>query len=319
MPPATPFFIIGVHRSGTTLLRFMLSSHPRLYIPPESDFIPRFFRKAPQGELSLAQVRRYLEIIFTRYRFVEEWQGTPPAPQDFYAQMESRTPARFLDHLYGLYAAQNGALRWGDKTPIYASYLPVLHAIFPQAQFIHIIRDPFDASLSLLDRYAVREFHIDVYYAARNWVRRIRQVQAAARHLPAGQYLEIRYEALVQQPQETLQNVCAFLGETFHPDMLAQHQLAQERIAPDSHFFANVRKPVNADSLGRGRRSLSAADKRLIQHVAGGLMDELGYPREPLETCSPSEKRRLALLRAKYEILQWGRRTATTIGILPPI
>ncbi|RMF40577.1 MAG: sulfotransferase [Anaerolineae bacterium] len=315
----TPFFIVGVHRSGTTLLRFMLSSHPRLYIPPESDFIPRFFRKAPQGELRLAQVRRYLEIIFTRYRFVEEWQGEPPDPQDFYHQMESRTPAGFLDRLYGLYAAQNDAARWGDKTPIYASYVPVLHAIFPQAQFIHIIRDPFDASISLLDKYAQREFHIDVYYAARNWVRRIQAVRAAAEALPPEQYLEIRYETLVQEPQATLEAVCRFLGEEFHPQMLAQHRLAQERVAPDSHFFANVRKPVNTSSLGRGRRDLSAADKRLIQHVAGGLMDELGYRREDLGACSPAEKRRLAFLRTKYEILQWGRRTATTLGLLPPI
>ncbi len=314
-----PVFIVGVHRSGTTLLRFMLSSHPRLYIPPESDFIPRFFRKNPQGALTPAQVRRYLDIIFTRYRFVEEWQGPPPEPQTFYAGMQPPTPAGFLDRLYGLYARQNGAQRWGDKTPIYASYVPVLHAIFPQAQFIHIIRDPFDAAISLLDKYAAREFHIDVYYAARNWVRRIQAVRSAARRLDARQYLEIRYEALVRQPQHVLEGVCAFLGEEFHPDMLAQHRLAQERVAPDSHFFANVRQPVSSSRIGRGRRSLPEADKRLIQHVAGALMDELGYPREALGPMPGAEKRRLARLRAKYEILQWGRRTATALGLLPPI
>ena len=314
-----PFFIVGVHRSGTTLLRFMLSSHPRLYIPPESDFIPRFFRKAPQGELSLAQVRRYLKIIFTRYRFVEEWQGPPPDPQAFYAQMEPRTPAGFLDRLYGDYAAQNDAERWGDKTPIYASYVPVLHAIFPRAQFIHIIRDPFDAAISLLDKYEADEFHIDIYYAARNWVRRIRAVRAAAEALPPEQYLEIRYETLVREPQATLEAACRFLGEDFHPRMLHHTDLAQERISPDSHFFANVRKPVNTASLGRGRRSLSDADKRLLQHVAGDLMAELGYPPEDLGPMSSAEKRRMAFLRAKYEILQAGRGAATRLGLLPPI
>ncbi len=319
MTSSPPFFIIGVHRSGTTLLRFMLSSHPRLYVPPESDFIPRFFRKAPQEELSPQQVRRYLEIIFTRYRFVEEWQGSPPDHQAFYAQMQPCTPAGFLDALYGAYARQNNAQRWGDKTPIYAGYVPTLHAIFPQAQFIHILRDPFDAAISLLEKYAKREFHIDIYYAARNWVRRIQAVRAAAQHLPTAQYLEIRYESLVQAPQATLETICAFLGEDFTPQMLAQHRLAQERVAPDSHFFANVRQPVNTKSVGRGRRDLSKADKRLIQHVAGNLMDELGYPREAYPPLAPAEKARLALLRTKYEILQWGRRTATDLGLLPPI
>ncbi len=319
MISSPPFFIIGVHRSGTTLLRFMLSSHPRLYVPPESDFIPRFFRKAPQGELHPEQVRRYLKIIFTRYRFVEEWQGAPPDPQTFYAQMQPRTPAGFLDALYSAYAHQNNAQRWGDKTPIYASYVPTLHAIFPQAQFIHILRDPFDAAISLLEKYAEREFHIDIYYAARNWVRRIQAVRTAAQYLSPEQYLEIRYESLVQAPQATLETVCAFLGEDFTPQMLAQHRLAQERVAPDSHFFANVRQPVNTKSVGRGRRDLSEADKRLLQHVAGSLMDELGYPREALDPLTSSEKNRLALLRAKYEILQCGRRTATDLGLLPPI
>ena len=138
--------------------------------------------------------------------------------------MPAPTPAGFLNLLYGLYAAQNGAQRWGDKTPIYASYLPVLYAIFPQAQFIHILRDPFDAAISLLDKYEADEFHIDIYFAARNWVRRIRAVQDAARSLPDLQYLEVRYESLVSNPQPVLEQVCAYLGESFHPQMLAQHR-----------------------------------------------------------------------------------------------
>ena len=104
----------------------MLSSHSRIYIPPESDFIPFFFRKQPLRQLSIFEVAKYLEIIFSQYRFVEDWQGAIPEVHEFYAEMETSTPAGFLNQLYGQYAAQNGASRWGDKTPIYASYVNVL-------------------------------------------------------------------------------------------------------------------------------------------------------------------------------------------------
>lgn len=319
MPNSQPFFIVGVHRSGTTLLRFMLSSHPRLYIPPESDFIPHFFRKKPQEQLTRAQVAQFLQVIFSKYRFVEDWQGSTPDPESFFKQMNPLNPAGFLDQLYGQYAAQNGARRWGDKTPIYASYVDVLYAIFPQAQFVHILRDPFDAAFSLLDKYADREFHIDIYFAARNWVRRIQHIRTVSQKLSAENYLELRYENLVKNPEEELRRVCEFLEEDFVPRMLEQQKLAQKVVDSDSHFFDNVRKPVNTKSLGRGRSGLSERDRRLIQHVAGPLMLELDYPLDDLGPLPLTEKTRLAYLWAKYEILQAGRRTMTTLGLMPPI
>jgi hypothetical protein len=297
----------------------MLSSHSRLYIPPESDFIPRFFRKEPHGKLSQDQVTELLDIIFTKYRFVEDWQGVPPDASSFFDQMNSATPAGFLDLLYGHYAAQNKAIRWGDKTPIYASYVDLLQAIFPQAKFIHIVRDPFDAAGSLLDKYADREFHIDIYFAARNWVRRIRHIQTSAKKMAKDQILEVRYEELVRNPEIELEKICSFLGETFETDMLEQYILAQKVVEPGSHFFENVRKPINTKSLGRGRSGLSEADRRVIQRVAGSLMQELGYPLDELGPMLITEKIRFVILWARYEILQLGRRAATSLGLLPPI
>ena len=62
LKPSQPFFIIGVHRSGTTLLRYMLSSHSRMYIPPESDFLPNFFLRHPTSGLSRQRVTELLDI-----------------------------------------------------------------------------------------------------------------------------------------------------------------------------------------------------------------------------------------------------------------
>ena len=102
-----PFFIVGVHRSGTTLLRYMLSSHSRIYIPPESDFIPNFFLRRPTAELSERQITDILHTIFSKYRFVGEWQGDPLNAHALAREMPKYTPAALLDALYREYAQQN--------------------------------------------------------------------------------------------------------------------------------------------------------------------------------------------------------------------
>ena len=233
--------------------------------------------------------------------------------------MPARTPAAFLDALYGEYARQNGAERWGDKTPIYASYLDLIHEIWPQAQFLHIIRDGRDAALSMLEKYERDEFHVDVFFAARNWVRRIRKAQASGARLGPGLYYELRYEDLVQYPERELQAVCDFLGETFEPAMLVHHRLASDRIPAESHFFDTVRSPTTQQRMGLWQEKLSTRDQRLIQCVAGRLLSELGYERVDLGPMPVQEWARLAALAAKYATLQAGRRVLQELGLFPPI
>lgn len=318
-PKERPIFIVGVTRSGTTLLRYMLSSSPRIYIPPESDFIPYFFGRAPLSELSEARIAGILSTIFRRYRFVKEWQGSPPDARRFIEMMPARTPAAFLDTLYGLYALQYGAVRWGDKTPIYTSYTDLIHRMFPQAQFIHIIRDGRDVAVSMLETWGQKEFHVDIYFTARNWVRRVSQAQASGARLGPGHYYELRYEALVQQPERELQSVCDFLGESYVSEMAQPHLLGRVRIPPDMLIHAAVRHSPSTGRIRRWQRDMSPADQRFFQRIAGRLLDELGYVLADGGEMSLPEKARLLALGTKYEVLQAGRRILQAFGVFPPI
>jgi len=311
-----PIFIIGVHRSGTTLLRYMLNSHPRIYIPPESDFIPRFFQRQPAAALSQAQIAKILHVIFGEYRFVKEWQGSPPQAQDFPDQ--GTAPSSFLNTLYTLYSQQNQAQRWGDKTPIYSSYVGLLNVLFPDAQFIHLMRDGRDVALSMIDKWGRKDLHIDIYFAARNWVRRTNQARQAGSKLGSSRYCELKYEDLVADPQKALAPLCEFLGETYVPEMAQPHQLGQQRIEPGS-FHDAVRHPPTTQRVARWQSEMSLADQRLFQHVAGKLLQELGYPLIDLPPMPTGEKFRLAALAAKYTLLQAGRSVLQALGILPPI
>lgn len=311
-----PIFIIGVHRSGTTLLRYMLNRHPHIYIPPESDFIPRFFRGNPKQELSPKRVNQDLAIIFEKYRFVREWQGSPLKVSDF---AEGKiTPKVFLDTLYGAYAKQNGALRWGDKTPIYCSYIDLLDQIFPQAQFIHLIRDGRDVALSMLDKWGEQDFHIDVYFAARNWMRRIQEAQRSGEYLSSARYYELYYENLVASPEKELKSICEFLGETYVSEMSQPQKLAWTNIEPES-FHAPLLEPPSTRRIERWKVEMQPDDLRLFQNVAGIFLHELGYQMVEIGPQSFTEKLIQVYLAIKYIILQCGRNLATALRILPPI
>jgi hypothetical protein len=295
----------------------MLNSSPRIYIPPESDFIPRFFGQDPTGDLSDARVSQLLETIFGQYRLVKEWQGSPPSAAAFLAAMPARTPAAFLDTLFGLYAQQHGAVRWGDKTPIYASYIDLIHRIFPRAQFVHIIRDGRDAALSMLDKWG-DELHIDIYFAARNWVRRIRAAQAAGAQLGPEQFYELYYEDLVREPERELRRLCNFLGEPYLPVMAQPHRLGRAQVAPGD-FHAPLRDPPAPSRIGRWREEMPGQDLRLFQQVAGSLLHELGYECDDPGAQNAREGLRCRALGFKYEVLQAGRRVLETLRLLPPI
>ena len=313
-----PFFIVGVHRSGTTLLRYMLSSNPRLYLPPESDFIPYFFLKQPQQPLSQEQVGEMLGVIFNRYRFVREWQGEPPDPATFFQAMLEKTPHAFLNLLYSRYAAQNDAVRWGDKTPIYSSYIDLLHQIFPQAKFIHIIRDGRDVALSMIDKWGQKKMHVDIYFAARNWVWRIQRAQGAGQRLGPDLFYELHYESLVADPEQHLLTICNFLGEPYLPVMAQPHRLAKQQIEAGS-FHAPVRQPPSTKRISRWRQEMSPADLRLFQHAAGDMLLSQGYELAEVGEIKVKELGRYIVLRGKYEILQLGRSIFQAMNLAPPI
>ncbi|MFW5942039.1 MAG: sulfotransferase family protein [Chloroflexota bacterium] len=317
-PSNDPLFIVGVHRSGTTLLRYMLSSSPRIYIPPESDFIPRFFMGRPARPLTEKDVVNMLRVIFSQYRFVKAWQGDAPSAESILREMEAPTPAAFLDALYSRYARQYGAVRWGDKTPIYASYIDLIHQIFPRAQFIHLIRDGRDAALSMLEKWERKEIHVDIFFAARNWVRRIQVAQAAGRRLGPEKYYELYYEDLVRMPEQELRRLCRFLAEPYVPEMVEQQRLAREQL-PAGGFHEPVRHPPTEGRIGRWREKMRPTDVRLFQAVAGDLLQELGYELAPMEPMLATEVARMTALATKYAGLQAGRRLLQAAGVMPPI
>lgn len=313
-----PIFVVGAARSGTTLLRYMLCSHPRIYIPPESNFIPGLFRHHPRTPMQREQAIHTLNVIYQHRVFFRDWQGEYPDPVAFVDSLPDRTPATLLDALYRQYAQQFGAERWGDKTPIYTSHIDLLAEMFPSAQFLHIIRDGRDVALSMMKAYRkARFFYMDIYFAAQTWKRRVRKARASAARLGADRYFEVRYEQLTENPERVLREICDFLGEMYVPAMTEPHKVARQH-HHSKGIHAATRLPPTTTSVGRWQREMSESDQRLFQAVAGDLLDELGYNTVNLGMMPLSDRARYVRLRAKHRLLDVSRRTLEAAGVFHP-
>jgi hypothetical protein len=313
-----PIFLIGAPRSGTTLLRYVLSSHPRIYLPPESNFIPRLLGRHPHRELERADAVRVLETMMTYRSFFKDWRGERPDPTGLLERLPDLKPSTIIDAVFSDYAGQYGAERWGDKSPIYTMHVDVIAPAFPTAQFIHIIRDGRDVALSMQQTYrGGRFFYIDAYYGARSWRQRVLRASAAGARLGPSRYLELRYEDLTANPETVIRTICEFLGEAYQPAMMHPSREAV-RHHHSRGIHAATRNPLTTSRSGRWRTEMPLRDQRLVHAVAGDLLAAKGYEVAGLGRMSITERLRLAALWGKFTGIQAGRSALQAAGVFHP-
>ena len=265
-----PLLILGVRRSGTTLLRLILDRSTGIAIPDESHFIPQLARRHP-GPVDR---ETFLEDL-RRVRTLARW-GITVADVAPLVEPGSDTGAA-IAAVFRAYAAKAGKPRWGDKTPAYMRYLPLLDRLFPDALYVHLIRDGRDCALSFLgmpDDAPTRTWAHpqDAAGFARQWVTEIRAARNLGNHVGQQRYLEIRYEDLVANSEQVVRSVCDFASLPFDPSMLEQGDV---ELAAKPHH----RRLLEAPSKRRDWSvEMSAADAESFELVAGPLLAELGYP-----------------------------------------
>ena len=273
-----PIFVVGCPRSGTSLLRDLLRSHPRISIPPESHFIPRFF--AAWGDPGSAREAEALARRILSMRTICRWE-LDLEPTDF---ASCRSFAEIVETLFGEFARVDGKPRWGDKTPAQVESLPTLDALFPEARFVHICRDGRDVAVS----WSAKSFSPgNVYRSAAAW----RRLVLAGRRDGAAlgeRYHELRYETLLEHPSETMRAVCEFLGESYTEAMT---QRAKRTVAYGEKQMAQPPE-IEAGAGSRWKREMPLAERAIVESVAGDLLGELGYEVEGLAT--PIPRRRAA-------------------------
>lgn len=277
-----PLFIVGSPRSGTGLLRNLVRSHPRISIPGESHFIPHFYES--HGDPANADEAIQLGRKIVQFSRIQKWR-LDLAVEEF---RDCRRYSDVIALLFSRWAMTESKPRWGDKTPHYVRHIPTLVKIFPNAQVLHIIRDPRAASRS----WSMHPYGPgNVYSAASQWKNNVNAGRKAGSNLNQGAYMEIRYEQLLEDPSTTMESVFQFLGESM-PDQL-------DKLNPLPESVLNPWRDASKTNVVKTRASawreeLSLSDIQLVESITKHLMDDLEF-----EMSGPVQKK-IPLLRQRY-------------------
>jgi hypothetical protein len=177
--------------------------------------------------------------------------------------------------VFAAYAAAHGLERYGDKTPPFVQHMDLLGRQFPEARFVHLIRDGRDVARSLVETSFGPN---GLARAAERWSRRVTRGRASGSRLGPARYLEVRYEALVADPAAALREICAFVDVDYRDEMLHPEEGDTQVPTAERAHHANLEQPVTA-GLRDWRRDMPDDDVALVEAVAGERLSDLGYER----------------------------------------
>lgn len=292
-----PVFIVGVERSGTTLLRSVLTAHPSFAVSPETHFmrLADSFgadeREAPEDFAAFWQaLEKHLEpraigVDLQRVRALVDEGGARDFRNVFAALLAAQAEAA-------------GKPRAGEKTPGHEHYIDRLLDWFPGARVIFVHRDPRACAASVLHAPWVKaQLHparfsaplvrrtraLHVAFKAEEWITSHRVERARSGD---SRVCSIAYEDLVTAPAPVLERLCAFLGERFAPDMVENK--AASLIDPDKSGLrwrdwiveheARAASPITTDRLESWRTELSPSEIAMMESVCAEGMAAFGYP-----------------------------------------
>ncbi|HEX6248377.1 MAG TPA: sulfotransferase [Nocardioidaceae bacterium] len=254
---AGPVFVVGSMRSGSTMLRLIIDSHPHIAIGAETGFV---------GGLAAAK-----EI--PSWNFGKGWFERLGWSE---AEIDERL-REFYEGIFRRHARQQGKRRWGEKTPFHTSYMPLMAQVFPDAVFVGIVRHPGAVAASLRKR-----FHYTFPAAVAYWEATNVDMLRAGTALGA-RFALCRYEDLVLEGEPVLRELVDLLGEPWAPELLEHHRVQREKGAPRAAEGSTIaHAPIDAKRAVQWAEGSSEQDHRDLE-AAAPLAAFFGYdPVDPV-------------------------------------
>lgn len=238
-----PIFLVGSMRSGSTMLRLILDSHPAIAIPAETGF--------------MAGLAAAKEI--PQWKFGRGWY-------ERLGWTESELDQRLRDFYSGMFerhARQQGKPRWGEKTPFHTDYVAEMAQVFPEAVFVGIVRHPGAVASSLRTR-----FHYQFQEALGYWESTNLKMAGAGSRL-GDRFTLLRYEDLVVRGEPVLRELVSFLQEPWSDEVLHHHQVQPAKGAPRAVEGSTVTSdPIDARRAGQWAAAVDADDREALRSVA---------------------------------------------------
>lgn len=280
MNSSSPVFIIGTERSGSNLLRLILNAHPDISIPhpphilKEMAPLERFY-----GELR--DDRNFRKLVADVVKLVElhffPWDVKIDAGRVF-EEAGGRSLYCVKAAVYEQYARAKGKKRWGCKSTFVIHYTDMVRKRHPGAKFIHLVRDGRDVAVSARSSVFNR-FH--PYYVGMLWSLEQKTAAALAGRFSREEFITVRYEDLLCEPEKTVRDLCSFMREDFASAMLSYFEAPEAgALAKTSRSWEKCASPIAKDNVQRYKRELSVDETRVFETTAFEELSRFGYALE---------------------------------------
>jgi hypothetical protein len=249
---AAPVFIIGAMGSGSTLLRLIIDSHDNIAVPRETGFMRAY------------NAHQYIPF---------KWSGRNWAKRMGWSRKElDGELRRFYDRIFSRYAEQQGKERWGDKTPYHTFHVDDMARVFPDAQFVAIVRHPGGCVASNMNRWGQT-----IRQAIDHYRRYNREIARVARAYP-DRFAVLRYEDLVTQPEPVLRELLDYLGEDWSDNVLAHHTVQASRGGRRKvEGRVLVDDPIDVARISKWTKTMKDGHRNLLRRRCARLGELYGY------------------------------------------
>lgn len=277
--------MIGEQRSGSNLLRLILNSSPEITAPHPPHILQNLMPLIPQyGDLSDENVMN--RLIDDVCRLVEHnpvaWDGISQFDrQEVRNLCQANSLVAVFSAVMTIYARRQNANAWLCKSMQNVRWAKELDEYLDNAKFIYLYRDPRDVALSF-SKAVIGDKH--PYSVAMKWGKLQQYCLDAEKWLRPEQFKRVCYETLTSEPEHVITDLCDFLEIPFIPEMLDFHRSTEaNRTATQSSLWSNLTRPLMSGNSNKFKKNMSEQHIRIVESVAGDIMDQLGYKRYLVE------------------------------------
>jgi len=303
-------FILGCHRSGTTLLQSSLDAHPNIIAPPESQFINMLYSHFGKiKHWNSDNVIEFVNTLFEEGFFSNLWLLDK---EQIIKKLESIV--EYINYallckwiFYQMRKEKQEVLLLSDKNPIYCLFGERLLEIFPEARFIHIVRDPRDNVNSNIKRRNKK----NTFFLARQWLGYNICIEKLKEKVP-DKFFTIIYEEMVQNAENTFKPLCEFLKVPYNSSMLNHQFAASLPQYEDSKFYGriirehqNLLKPINTSNIGKWKTEMSGYDRTITEVITADFAKKhYGYDMEAGKI-NKSKISSVKLFKSRMQYIAW--------------
>lgn len=271
---ANPAFIVGIPRSGTTLLASILNRHPEIAATPETHYF-RLLEQLKNGWSEIAENWPNAAIDFINNLHHAYMLGVD-AKDIILDFPKPVSPDILFTKICDIYANRNGKSRWIEKTPDHIHNLEKIRSYYPDGKIVHILRDGRDVALSLCKvPWASDGFFQNLH----RWSLGLEE--SADFFSNDKNSMQVRYEDLLENPDALVSEICSFLGLDYHSSMLTPDGTEHKLIEQGRYWKENINKPIAKDNREKWKSSLSISMKNATDSLFGNQLARWGYISNP--------------------------------------